>query len=57
MARITIKLDQRRANKRGEYPIYIVINRAHLRAKSRTASFATYAANSGRPSKSWAIAV
>ncbi len=28
MARITIKLDQRRANKRGEYPIYIVINHA-----------------------------
>lgn len=28
MARISIKLDQRRANKDGEYPIYIVINHA-----------------------------
>lgn len=28
MARISIKLDQRRVNRRGEYPIYIMINHA-----------------------------
>lgn len=29
MARITIKLDQRKVNKRGEFPIYIMINHAN----------------------------